>query len=242
MSREADTLRGWLAEARRTVVLTGAGVSVASGLRPYRGEGGLWTAQPELALEMRAGVPLARVWALFGPTRADVARAEPNAAHVALAQLEHASLARGAFFTLITQNIDALHARAGSRDVIELHGRLARTRCDGCDTPAFDDAVPHTTPPRCPRCGGEQRPDIVLFDEAIGADAEVGAKRAFRGADLFVALGTSGTVWPAAGFVRWARFEGARTALIDLAPAPGDDWSLVLAGRAEELVPRLVAD
>lgn len=234
-----ETLARWLSEARGTVVLTGAGVSVASGLRPYRGAGGLWTEKPELADEMRAGVPLERVWRVFGPFRSAVAAAQPNAAHVALARLEQAARARDAGFTLITQNVDALHLRAGSREVIELHGRLCRSRCTACDAPALLDEAPHETPPRCARCGSPMRPDIVLFDEAIGADEEIGAKRAFRGADLFVSIGTSGTVWPAASFVRWAAFEGARTVNVDLAPSAAD-WSLAIAGRAEELLPRLV--
>src|SRR2546423_1665814 len=102
----------WLAEARRTVVLTGAGISVASGLRPYRGSDGLWTEDPTLADEMHAGVPIDRIWAAFGPSRTAIVAAEPNAAHFALTRLQAAAGARGAELIIVTQNIDALHVRA----------------------------------------------------------------------------------------------------------------------------------
>lgn len=230
----------WLARARRVVVLTGAGISVASGLRPYRGPGGLWEEKPELADELRAGVPVARLWETLGSWRAEVRAARPNAAHEALTRLEHSVASRGGAFVLITQNVDALHTRAGTANVVELHGRLCRTRCTACDAPAFGDEVAHPVPPACKRCGSPLRPDVVLFDEPLGAEEEVSAKRAFRGAEVFVAIGTSGTVWPAAAFVRWARFEGARTVLVDLTAPGGSDWDLRLSGRAEALVPALV--
>lgn len=237
-----DELATWLATATRTVVLTGAGISVASGLRPFRGPDGVWTESPALAGAMKAGAVMNEVWRAFGPMRDAVSRAEPNAAHRALVTLESAAEARGGAFVVITQNVDGLHARAGQRTLVELHGNLLRTRCSSCDAASTSDAVPHVAPPTCPSCGAELRPDIVLFDEAIGAREEVEAKRAFRGADLFVAIGTSGTVWPAASFGRWAKFEGARTALVNLTPLEGPDpgYDRVVLGPADELVPRLV--
>jgi NAD-dependent deacetylase len=223
---------------KKIVALTGAGVSVASGLPTYRGPGGLWT-QPgnEAKASARAlEEDLASVWRFFGPLRADVARAEPNAAHLALADAE-ARL--GDRFTLITQNVDGLHRRAGSARLIELHGALGRARCTRCDAPAWDDDDASGEIPACPACGAPARPDVVLFDEAIPARADHDAKRAFRDCDLFLAVGTSGTVDPAARFVSWARYEGARTVLVNLEESAAFDD--VHIGRAEALLPELLA-
>jgi len=225
-----------LGSYRRAVVLTGAGVSVASGLRPYRGPGGVWNEQPELR-EQAGADALARdpmlVWRVFGPMRAELAAALPNPAHRALARPE---------LTIITQNIDGLHQRAGSPNVIELHGNLGRTRCTSCDAPSFaDDSVPDTIP-ACSSCGAALRPDIVLFDEPLATRAEWGAKRALRGCDLFLAIGTSGTVSPASNFVRSAEYEGARTVFINLEPlAPANPmFHESYLGRAEELLPAML--
>ncbi|APR78729.1 NAD-dependent protein deacetylase of SIR2 family protein [Minicystis rosea] len=227
------------------MVLTGAGVSVASGLRPYRGPGGLWEeagvaqlATPE-ALAERPG----EVWRLFGSVRVAARAAHPNAAHEALAAVER-RLGEAAF-TLVTQNIDGLHQRAGSRNVIELHGSVFRTRCNtaSCDLAPFEDDDPHAeSVPACPRCGGVLRPDVVLFDEPIPGGVEWQAKRALRDCDLFVAVGTSGTVSPASNFVRAAEFARARTVLVNLEPMkprhPAYDEEYL--GPAEALLPVLL--
>lgn len=236
-----ESLRGALARSRRAVVLTGAGISAAAGLPTYRGEGGLWTARPELAETLRAGVGAEALWDALLPMREVATKATPTAAHHALAELARRADARGASLTLVTQNIDGLHARAAQPGLIELHGRLERTRCTACDRPAFVDARPDPRAP-CDACGAALRPDVVLFDEPLGAREEVDTKRAFRGADLFVAIGTSGKVDPAARFVRWARFEGALTACIDPAPPPPsrDGFELCLTGTSEAIVPALL--
>lgn len=150
---------------RCVVVLTGAGVSVASGLRPYRGAGGLWTERPD-QMSVATADTLARdpgaIWRLMGPMRAAIDAAEPNAAHLALAELERRVIERGATFLLITQNIDGLHQRAGSRAVVEIHGALARSRCSVCDRPPFADSATHDADvPRCDRCGAPVRPDAI---------------------------------------------------------------------------------
>jgi NAD-dependent deacetylase len=231
---------------RNIVVLTGAGVSVASGLRPYRGPGGLWenTGVAELATPKALAERPGDVWRLFGSVRVEARAARPNAAHEALAAVER-KLGDGAQFTLITQNIDQLHQRAGSRNVIELHGSVFRTRCsaDACDLQPFDDEDPHAgSRSRCPRCGAGLRPDVVLFDEAIPGGAEWQAKRALRDCDFFLAVGTSGTVSPASNFVRAAEFARARTVLVNLEPMkprhPAYDEEYL--GRAEELLPVLL--
>lgn len=231
---------------RSIVVLTGAGVSVASGLRPYRGPGGLWeeAGLAEIATARALVERPGDVWRLFGAVRIAARAAQPNAAHTAIAAVER-GLGEGASFTLVTQNIDGLHQRAGSRNVIEIHGSAFRTRCssDTCELQPFEDEDPHLeSTPACPRCGRALRPDVVLFEEAIAGGAEWQVKRALRDCDLFVAVGTSGTVSPASSFVRGAEFAGARTVLVNLEPMkprhPAYDEEYL--GRAEELLPTLL--
>ena len=229
----------------RIVVLTGAGISVAAGLPTYRGPGGLWERDPRLAAALVAGADPSLVWSVLGPLRPTVAAARPTRAHEALARFEARQRAAGRSLTVITQNVDALHARAGTTSVIELHGRLTRTRCSNprCDLPPFDDASAPTKAPPCPRCGAPLRLDVVLFEEPLGAAEEVAAKRALRDCDLFVAIGTSGTVWPAASFVRSAAYEGAHTIFANLTPPdpPNPAFREVVLGAAEDIVPALFA-
>lgn len=225
-------------------MLTGAGISVASGLPTYRGPGGLWN-QGETATWNRAEA-LAEdpegQWRFFHRLGERARAASPNAAHLALAAWEARLQARGRF-TLITQNLDDLHRRAGSQEVIELHGTLRQVRCadDGCPQPPLAPGGP-AGPPPCPRCGGPLRPDVVLFGEPLPAHPEHRAKQALRRLDLFLAVGTSGLVDPAARFVRAARYAGATTALVNLEAPSGDahGFDVVLTGPAEELLPRLL--
>ena len=231
---------------RNIVVLTGAGVSVASGLPTYRGQGGIWE-EHEVA---RYGHARAlsehpeQTWRLFGAMRIPVARAQPNAAHRALAQFE-AGLRAEQSFLLITQNVDGLHQRAGSQRVVELHGNIMKTRCvnEACGLPRFEDSATHVEAmPRCPVCGSALRPDIVLFGEPLPAAASWQAKRALRDCDLFLAVGTSGLVSPAADFVRSAEYAGARTIYVNLEPMvpPNPKFRDVVLGRAEEMLPELL--
>jgi NAD-dependent deacetylase len=230
---------------RHVVLLTGAGISVASGLPTYRGPGGLWTRMdaeeiPDAALLARDP---SRVWSIFGPMREQVRAAAPNPAHLALARWE-ARCGQGQSFTLLTQNVDGLHMRAGSRKVVELHGSLLRTRCGNprCTLPPFEDSAAHPQAPTCARCGQPLRPDITLFDEPLPVDAEWEAKRALRDCDLFIAIGTSGTVSPASNFVRGAKYAGARTLLVNLTPMQPrhPDFDVEVLGRAEHVLPLLL--
>jgi len=233
-----------LAAYSRIVVLTGAGVSVASGLRPYRGPGGLWEEIEvmEVASARAMRERPQRVWRFFAEARRAVSLARPNPTHLALARAQQ-RLGTGRL-TVITQNIDSLHQRAGTQAVIELHGTLARSRCSDpeCSLPAFDDQNVSDECPSCPRCGHPLRADVVLFDEPIPVDPEWQTKHALRGCNLFLAIGTSGTVSPASNFVRSAAYEGARTILINLEPMrPANPaFSEEYIGPAEELVPRLL--
>lgn len=227
------------------VVLTGAGISVASGLRSYRGPDGLWSDEDAVRYAMAETWeqdPLG-VWQAFAKMRSVVLEADPNPAHEALAAFEQAFDGQ---FTLVTQNVDGLHTQAGSENVVELHGNLCTTRCSNpeCDRKAFfDDTTAIDDVPTCDMCGDALRPDIVLFGELLPPDAERTSKEALRDCDLFLAIGTSGTVTPAANFVRGANYAGARTMLVNLEPMdpPNPYFDEEILGRAEELLPDLLA-
>lgn len=232
----------------RLLVLTGAGVSAESGLATFRGAGGLWEGHPVEAVASPDGFRRdpALVWRFYSMRRAAAAGAEPNAGHRALATLE-ARL--GERFLLVTQNVDGLHARAGSRRLEELHGSLWRTRCSRCELAPFaDDRHPVQPPlPECPRCGGLLRPDIVWFGEALddAVLARVGGflRTAARAGDRFVflAVGTSGVVWPAAGYVHAAREVGAETWLANLeAPENDEAFDHRFIGPATRVLPELL--
>lgn len=224
-----------LAGYKNIVVLTGAGISHSAGLSTYRGAGGLWSDPDKQALADVSALKTRRddVTGMFWGFHEAVNAAEPTAAHRALAAFE--KKCAGAF-TLVTQNVDSLHQRAGSHRVVEYHGTLARWRCETCGR-----MISPTTQPEC--CGETMRPDVVMFGEMIPVAAEHEVKGALRDCDLFVAIGTSGTVWPAANFVRSAEYAGARTILLNL--EIDDDargaYRECHAGPADELVPRWFA-
>ena len=246
-----------LQDFSRIVVLTGAGVSVASGLNTYRGPGGLWTQEGALSTSAVSSAPIfcataeaiqsdpEGVWRFFSERRQSIGQAQPNAAHRALAAAAEGLLRPGASLTVITQNVDGLHQLAGSSNVVELHGSLWRTRCSAaaCDF-RRDEDLTRIDPicPACPQCGAWLRPDVVLFHEPLPGGAEYFAKRSLRDCDLFLAIGTSGSVSPAANFVRSARFAGARTLYLNIEPLPADHslFDQQLIGPAEALLPALL--
>lgn len=254
---DPDTADDWhfarslVADARRPVVLTGAGVSVDSGLPTYRGLGGTWTEDPER--EARSTPPPARMcdptlrrqwwdhlWGQWGPLRALADSSGPNAAHLAIAEWE----TRVEELWVITQNVDGLHTAAGSTRVVELHGNLFRNRCakPRCSQQRWEDRSPHTAAPDCPRCGRPARPDVVLFGEALDRNDVHRAHSALAGSDLLVVVGTSGTVWPAAEFPALAARGGIPVVRVDPGPWQGPHlwWSAQLELRAEVL-PELLA-
>jgi len=226
------------------VVLTGAGISVASGIRPFRGENGLWNDREALRLstvETLQAEPEA-VWRFWSGVRKIALASQPNAAHRVLAQIE-AGLRPDQRFVLATQNVDGLHQRAGSRHVVELHGSAHRSRCsnEDCELAVFEDADVSGELRACPRCGQPLRMDIVLFGENLSTDAMGEMRAALRDCDLFLAIGTSGTVSPAADFVVSAAYAGARTIYINLDPMrPANPYfQEVILGKAEEVLPHL---
>jgi NAD-dependent deacetylase len=187
--------------SERVFVLTGAGISAESGVRTFRDAGGLWeehriedVATPEgFARDPRL------VWRFYSERRRHAASVRPNPAHLALASLE-ARLGDRLF--LCTQNVDALHEKAGSRGVLHMHGELLKSRCDSCDRPPFPDETGYEDLPRC-HCGGLLRPHVVWFGEMPFGLPEIYA--ALEACDLFVTVGSSGAVHPAAGFVSHLR-------------------------------------
>ena len=216
-------MRDGTSDARHVVVLTGAGVSAESGLGTFRDAGGTWTQVniEEVATPKAYAANPARVHAFYDARRRQALAAQPNAAHRALAGLARDLEARGGRLTLVTQNVDDLHERAGSGRVIHMHGELARARCTGCDrvhewTGDLAGGENGRGAP-CPACGEPLRPHIVWFGEVPFRMDEI--EDAVTGADLFVAIGTSGAVYPAAGYVDLARSHGVRTMEINMAPS-----------------------
>ncbi len=235
-------------ERTRVLVLTGAGISAESGLGTFRGAGGLWEGHPvqQVATPEGFAADPALVWRFYSARREHAAAAQPNPAHRALAALERRL---GDRFLLATQNVDGLHARAGSERLVEVHGSLWRTRCSRCLQPAADDRRFPVEPPlpTCDRCGALLRPAIVWFGELLDpadtkrVDAFIRAAWTSDDPFVFLAVGTSGTVWPAAGYVEAAASAGAETWLVNLDSAENDGaFGRVVRGRAGEVLPDLL--
>jgi NAD-dependent deacetylase len=215
-----DDLASALREARFVAVLTGAGVSAESGVPTFRDAlTGLWaTFDPlELATPSAFRRNPKLVWDWYAERRVQVGRVQPNPGHYAIARIE----ARVPRFLLATQNVDGLHARAGSRRLVELHGNIARVRCSNEArriVETWDDAV--DAPPCCPHCGAYLRPDVVWFEESLPAHALIAAEDAARECDVLIVAGTSGEVYPAAALPQYAKSAGAVVVEVNPAPTP----------------------
>jgi NAD-dependent deacetylase len=215
-------------------VLTGAGISVASGLSPFRGPGGIWN---DIDVEQ---VVTAQAWEhnpdkvleFLDVIRQQARAASPNEAHLALARAE-ARRAEGASFDLITQNIDGLHKRAGSQNLHEIHGSLEVDRCDRCR-----HQFPHGAG-FC-ECGSPLRPHVVLFGEMLAQDVVRASQKALQRSNYFVAVGTSGVVWPAANFVLLARSSGARCINVNLEKSGNPAFHEEILGPAEQILGQLL--
>jgi NAD-dependent deacetylase len=249
----ASPLLERLRAARRVMALTGAGVSAESGIPTFRGaNGGFWGRYDPHDLASRSGYEgnPQRAWAWYAMRRAEARSVEPNPAHYALARL-------GAYypdFTLVTQNVDGLHERAGSRDVIELHGNLAQVKCLLEDTPVTWedplDALAVTEEmmdrgewpevPRCPQCNGLLRPDVVWFGELLPAIAFARAEIAAQDCQICFVVGTSAEVYPAAGLPETARKCGALIVEVNPEETSLSRWAdLSLHGPAGVILPTL---
>ena len=234
-----------LSRARSIAVLTGAGISAESGIPTFRDAlTGLWERfkPEELATPEAFLAHPKRVWEWYAWRREKVAAALPNPGHVALAELERKCIARDANFTLITQNVDGLHQVAGSRNVIELHGNIRRVKCFDQHHPVEAWTESGEIPPRCPHCGSMLRPDVVWFGELLPDDALETAMRAARGCDVFLSVGTSAVVEPAASLPLVARQAGAMVIEVNPETTPLTAAAQIsLRGAAGAILPPLVA-
>jgi NAD-dependent deacetylase len=223
------------------VILTGAGISAESGLATFRGADGLWEGHrvEDVATPEAFRRDPALVQAFYDVRRARLAEVEPNAAHLALARLDAEWPGQ---LLIVTQNVDDLHERAPTRRLIHMHGELKSAWCIACDVRTAWEAE-LSSGPACPSCGGSGclRPDIVWFGEMPYAIDLI--DDALRRADLFVSIGTSGAVYPAAGFVQTARYAGAHALEINLEPSLGSIWfDETRTGPATKLVPEWVEE
>jgi NAD-dependent deacetylase len=241
-----DRLKG----ANHVCVLTGAGISAESGMPTFRqAQTGLWERyRPEdLATPLAFRRDPRLVWDWYAWRRELALAAHPNPGHLALVRLQDILESAGRAFTLVTQNVDGLHQRAGSRQVIELHGSLLRLRCFDENTPVENWAPPDGAPfpgsilPLCPNCGSLLRPDVVWFGEALPADGLQAAWQAASDCDLFFSIGTSALVEPAASLPALARRHGALLVEVNPAETPLSATAHhVLRGPAGEILPALL--
>ena len=231
---------GDMTQMRNIVILTGAGVSAESGIDTFRSAGGLW--EQHRVEDVATPEGFARdpdlVLRFYDMRREAIQTKQPNAAHEALARLEREFDGE---LLLVTQNVDDLHERAGARNVLHMHGTHLNAWCTACDTRTPWTGTLIERPP-CPACGEAMlRPDVVWFGEMPYRMEEIFA--ALARADLFVSIGTSGAVYPAAGFVRDAAANGARTLELNLEPSQGTAWfDEARHGPATELVPTWVEE
>ena len=238
--------RQCLQHAAHIAVLSGAGISAESGVPTFRvAQTGLWARfrPEELATEDAFRRHPERVWDWYAERRASLAAVQPNAGHLALAEFERRHPGR---LTVITQNVDGLHQRAGSQGVLALHGSLAEDRwldpCalhrqGACDVAQAEPG----RPPRCPQCGNPVRPAVIWFGEMLPEDALRQAEQAASRCDVMLVVGTAGAVYPAAGLADQARAVGAQVIIVNPHPSELDELAhLRLAGSAAQVLPRLL--
>ena len=236
---DLEQAREWLYQATAVAVLTGAGISAESGIPTFRGPDGLWKQyQPEdLATPEAFARDPKLVWEWYNWRREKIAPALPNPAHKALVQLE----IKMRSFTLVTQNVDGLHDRAGSGRVLKLHGDIWRLRCTVCGANWPDRRVPlPKIPPHC-QCGGLARPGVVWFGEPLPDGMMKEAEHAVASAQAFLVIGTSANVYPAASLIPYAKQAGAKVIEINTEDTPYTAVvDCALRGPAGELLPRLL--
>lgn len=230
-----------LRSAHQVAVLTGAGISAESGIPTFReAQTGLWAqyAPEDLATPEAFQRNPQLVWEWYAWRRERVQQAVPNPGHLALVEMER----RIDEFTLITQNVDGLHRRAGSHQPVELHGNIFRAKCFNENRPVESWPDRDEIPPRCPRCGGLLRPDVVWFGEMLPATALRTAQQAAASAEIFLSIGTSALVYPAAELPLTALAAGSIVVEINPQPTPlSARATFSLQGAAGEILPALVA-
>ena len=230
-----------LRDSSCTVVLTGSGISAESGVPTFReAQTGLWARfdPQQLATQEAFARDPGLVWDWYAWRRRLVTEARPNPGHLALAKMQHL----GPDFTLVTQNVDGLHQEAGNSDVIELHGNIRRTKCsvEGAVVGDYDDGE---SPPVCTSCGAPLRPDVVWFGEMLPPGALEAASKAARGSDVFLSVGTSSLVYPAAALPFQALESGATVAEINPGQTPLTPHAdYALSGPAGNVLARLIRE
>jgi NAD-dependent deacetylase len=236
LGRAAAVLR----QSQRVAVLTGAGVSAESGVATFRGSGGLWEGHriEDVATPQAFAVNPQLVWRFYNLRRANLAQVRPNPGHFALAALEQRWGPER--FTLLTQNVDGLHRAAGSVNVLEVHGNLARVRCTGCYKVEDRGHEPLPDMPTC-ACGSLLRPDIVWFNECLPENIWRNATEAVERCDCLLVVGTSAVVYPAAGLIGQASRNGARVIEVNLERTDAS-WGNVMGlyGPSGQILPQLV--
>jgi len=245
-----EQVRAWVGEAKRVVVLTGAGISTESGIPDFRGPQGVWTRDPEAEklsdIRYYMADPAIRMKSWQSRLEHPAWTARPNAGHAAIAELER----RGKLHALITQNIDGLHQKAGNSPerVIEVHGTVHAVVCLSCGwkgpmQAALERVRRGEADPPCSRCGGILKSDTISFGQALVPEVIDRAMNAAAEADLFVSVGTSLQVYPIAGAVPAAKRAGARVVIVNAQPTPFDAIAdAVLRGAIGEVLPRFLED
>lgn len=226
-----------LRAAERVTVLTGAGVSAESGIPTFRGAGGVWEKYDFTRLATPEGFreDPRLVWEWYQQRQIEISKAKPNPAHLTIADMEK----RYPSFTVVTQNIDGMHRRAGNRNVVELHGNIWRMRCPRDNTLVDLDSPVSEIPPLC-QCGSIMRPDVVWFGEPLPHDALEAASRAAAESDAMLVVGTSAVVYPAAALPVIAKNSGSLVVEVNVEPTDVTGYAdLLLQGRAGEVLPAL---
>lgn len=236
---DLSILKQRLTDARSVTVLTGAGISADSGVPTFRGTDGLWRSYraEDLATPEAFERDPHLVWEWYNWRRELIAMKQPNPAHHAVVELER----RHHRFWLITQNVDGLHRTAGSRKLSEIHGNIWMVRCTGCGSVEDNREVPIAILPTCRRCAAVLRPHIVWFGESLFPEDLQQCASALQSCEVLLVIGTSGVVYPAAGFAAIAKEAGAFVAEINLDRTPHSTLvDLSLQGRAKDLMPLLL--
>jgi NAD-dependent deacetylase len=230
----------WLRAARAVTVITGAGISAESGVPTFRGADGLWRSfrPEELATPQAFERNPQLVWDWYRWRRTRIGDAAPNKGHDVLARLD----SRTPEYMLLTQNVDGLHTRAGSRRLVELHGNIWRARCTSNPAHVFDDTEKGAGLPTCASCGALLRPDVVWFGESLDDNLVNRALGAVHGCEVLILVGTSGVVYPVAGFPMLASRRGAKVVEINIEPTPLSELAdAVLRGPSGSVLPEIEA-